>query len=127
MQKRFNIFWPQIKNIEQAMGACKTGMFAAILGAIGTTAFIILGYLSWWSLLDVCIFIGIAIGIKKYSRIATILGLIYFIWAKLAWWINPGSNEKLLGLFFIWVYFNAIRGAFAYHKYRVQVDTANSQ
>jgi hypothetical protein len=72
-----------------------------------------------WGLIDAVIFAWMAWRISKASRAWAIVGLLMYLLEvgyKLV--TNPSGALGVLTIIFILTYINAIRGAFAYHRFR---------
>ena len=72
-----------------------------------------------WGLVDAVIFALIAWRISKVSRTWAVVGLLMYLLEvgyKLA--TNPSGALGILTIIFILMYISAIRGTFAYHRYR---------
>jgi len=120
-------YWPTIEDEISAEHATKaaigvSGFIAAVTGLAAVLSMIyhkpILG-LDGWGLIDAVIFGLIAWRISKVSRTWAVLGLLMYLLEvgyKLA--TNPSGALGVLTIIFILTYINAIRGAFAYHRYR---------
>ncbi len=120
-------YWPTIEDESSAEHATKaavgvSGFIAAVTGLAAVLSIVyhkpILG-LDGWGLIDAVIFGLIAWRISKVSRTWAVLGLLMYLLEvgyKLA--TNPSGALGILTIIFILTYINAIRGAFAYHRYR---------
>ena len=120
-------YWPTIEDESSAEQATKaavgvSGFIAAITALLAVLSIVyhkpVLG-LDGWSLVDAAIFALIAWRISKASRFASVVGLLIYlaeVGLKLA--TNPSGALGVLTIIFILTYINAIRGAFAYRRYR---------
>ena len=120
-------YWPTIEDEGSAEHATKaaigvSGFIAAVTGLAAVLSIVyhkpILG-LDGWGLIDAAIFAWIAWRVSKVSRIWAVVGLLMYLMEvgyKLA--TNPSGALGILTIIFILTYINAIRGAFAYHRYR---------
>jgi hypothetical protein len=132
-----HIFWPAMGNAAEAKQVAKQGFWAAIAVAATTSAFtlsaITVGSLvpgmpiNAWSFIDVGIFTAIALGVRKLSRIAAILGFVLYLCSQLH--IVTAIGPQLAGLpvfvILITAFLNRVRGTFQYHKFRQ--DNAKNQ
>jgi hypothetical protein len=120
-------YWPTIEDESSAQHATKaavgvSGFIAAVTALIAVLSIFYhkpIGGLDGWALADAAIFALIAWRISKASRIWVIVGLLMYlaeVGYKLA--TNPSGALGVLTIIFILTYINAIRGAFAYHRYR---------
>jgi hypothetical protein len=121
-------YWATIEDESSAEHATKaaiwvSGFIAAVtaLGAILSIAYHkpIIG-LDGWSLVDAGIFALIAWRISRVSRAGAIVGLLmYLLEVGYKFTTSPSGTLGILSFIFILSsYINAIRGAFAYHRYR---------
>jgi hypothetical protein len=120
-------YWPTIEDESSAEHATKaavgvSGFIAALTALIAVLSIIyhkpILG-LDAWGLIDAAIFALIAWRISKLSRAWAIVGLVMYLLEvgyKLV--TNPSAALGVLTIIITLTYINAIRGAFAYHRYR---------
>ncbi len=120
-------YWPTIEDESSAEHATKaaagvSGFIAAITALLAVLSMVyhkpILG-LDGLGLIDAAIFALIAWRISKASRTWAVVGLLMYlveVGYKLA--TNPSGALGILTIIFILTYINAIRGAFAYHRYR---------
>jgi len=125
-----HIFWPAMTNTAEAKQVAKQGFWAAIVVAVITAAFTIgtiaMGSLvpgmpiNAWSFIDVGIFTAIALGIRKLSRIAAILGFVLYLSSQLSLLTAIGPQLARLPIFILLItaFLNGIRGTFQYHKFR---------
>lgn len=68
-------------------------------------------------LIDVGLLVGLTIGLAFKSRTCAVLMLAYFVLSKYMQWsrdLNPASI--VVGVLFLYFYFQGARGTFAYHK-----------
>ncbi|HBL58637.1 MAG TPA: hypothetical protein DDZ80_09010 [Cyanobacteria bacterium UBA8803] len=131
--KQKNQLWASIDSIETAKQAAQQGVWAAAFVAIITSIFAIVSValggslpegmpaIDAWAFWDVGIFVAIAWGIHKMSRFAAVAGLVLYIVEQIIMRISNPSNFGA-GLFivilFILAFINAVRGTFAYHRFR---------
>lgn len=96
-------------------GAICGGITLAVtLLAISGTS--ILGY-SAWELFDVALVFGLTFGIYKKSRVCAVLMLLYFIASKVILTMESGKpNGIVVGLIFLYYFYQGVVGTFAYHK-----------
>jgi hypothetical protein len=120
-------YWPTIEDESSAKHATRaavgvSGFIAAVTALAAVLSIVyrkpMLG-LDGWGLVDAVIFALIAWRISKVSRVWAIVGLLMYlveVGYKLA--TNPSGALGVLTIISILAYINAIRGAFAYHRYR---------
>jgi len=114
-------YWPKIQDETSAEAAVKPafGVSAFVAAVSGLIAVLSIAYrkpilgINGWSLVDALLFVVIAWRIGKMSRAWAVVGLLMYL-------VEVGSSGALgvLTIIFILTYINAIRGAFAYHRYR---------
>lgn len=120
-------YWPAIEDESSAEHATRAavGVSGFIAAVTALSAVLSLAYhkpifgIDGWGLFDAFIFAVIAWRISKMSRIWVIVGLLMYLLEiayKLA--TNPSGALGILTIIFILMYISAIRGAFAYHRYR---------
>src|SRR4051812_47072823 len=120
-------YWPTIEDESSAEHATKAavGVSGFIAGVTGLLAVLSIFYhkpiagLDAWGLLDALIFALIAWRTSKLSRAWAVVGLLTYLLEvgyKLA--TDPSGALGVLTILFILTYINAIRGAFAYRRYR---------
>ena len=120
-------YWPTIEDESSAEHATKaavgvSGFIAAVTALIAILSIVyrkpILG-LDAWGLIDAVTFAWVAWRISKVSRAWAIVGLLMYLLEvgyKLV--TNPSGALGVLTIIFILTYINAIRGAFAHHRFR---------
>ncbi|MFD3157363.1 hypothetical protein ACFIJ5_10950 [Haloimpatiens sp. FM7330] len=117
----------KITSMETAKKVASQGVIASIFIAIITTISIALSMsghaildVDYWTFIDVGLVLIIAFGIHKMSRIAAILGLVFYTAEKVMAIVLSGGRFSFLIIVFIIAYIEGIRGTFAYHKYKKQ-------
>jgi hypothetical protein len=126
-----NAFWPTIDSIQTARETAMQGfwaaVFVAVLTAIAALVSIVVGNIaglpiSAWSFIDAGIFVAIAIGIRRMSRIAAALGLVLYIGGRIYMWslTGPPTAGIVMFLFITLAFVHGVRGTLAYHRYRRQ-------
>ena len=120
-------YWPTIEDESSAQHATKAavgvcGFIAAVTALIAILSIVyrkpMLG-LDAWGLIDAVIFALIAWRISKVSRAWAIVGsLMYLLEVGYKLVMNPSGALGVLTIIFILTYINAIRGAFAHHRFR---------
>lgn len=126
-------YWPSTNSWIGALKASSQGFWAALSIAIlsivlsvysirvaplfeNTTALIIL--------LQGLVFVALAFGIRKQSRLAAILALMWYSIAQIVEATAAKSLPSLLALFFIFFLVNGVRGVFAVHRFPEPADIA---
>lgn len=125
-EKKKNVLWPALDTEDAAKVALRYGVFAAstvggITGlaagwAIATNqkAFNLIGAAGF---IDAAIFLAIAVGIYKRSRIAALAGLLLFLLEKASQIHQTGRFDGAwMAIPLIYCFVLAVRGAFALHR-----------
>lgn len=116
--------WPQIIDEKSARAAAKLGVWAALFNAGATLLITIISSSSSYGQLgsywDVAVFTMIAIGIWRYSRSAAILGFVIYIVGQTSMIAETGKFNIVMLILIVSMYLNAIRGTFAYHKFKLR-------
>jgi hypothetical protein len=84
---------------------------------------------AWW-LLDVFLGSLLVFGIYMKSRVAAVGMFTYFLISKLVIWtigisVTGTAPGVLLGIAFLYIYFEGARGALTYHRLQVEDIPAN--
>lgn len=112
-------YWPEITDEISARKAAMQGVIAAGFVAIVTAILSIGGWFGTKpsTLIDALIFAGLSFGIRKMSRMASVLGLILYIIERImAMSHDINSGGAVMTGFLILMFIQAIRGTFYYHK-----------
>jgi len=121
--------WPKIEDVNTAETAVRGGIGAsAIIAAVtGIAAILSIAYrkpilgLDGWALVDAALFAFAAWRIHKMSRTWAIVGLsLYLLEVADRFASRPGGAVGVLTIIFILAFISAIRGTFAFHRYRKQ-------
>ncbi len=127
-KSKFNWFWPNIKDTESAVKASRGGVWAALISVGVSTIIILFGMITGnrllgfdaWSFIDAGILLVVAWFIQyRKSRAATVFGLVFFVVNNLSsriMYMQTSGFLVSLTLTLMWV--NAVRGTFAYHRFR---------
>jgi hypothetical protein len=115
--------WPKTTSIEGAETATKQGFWAALfvgsvtalLAIIALTGTRVMGF-DASALLDAAIFFAIAWRIKRFSRIAPIVGLALYVVGRLRIWAIAGFSNPILPIIVTLAFINSIRGTFAHRR-----------
>jgi hypothetical protein len=120
-------YWPAIEDESSAEAATKPAVgasvfFAALTGLIATLSIVqhrpVLGF-DGWSLVDAVLFVVIAWRIKRMSRTWAVLGfLIYLLEVAFNFATHKAGAVGVLTIVFVLTYIGAIRGTFAFYRYR---------
>lgn len=123
-----NWFWPKIIDVQSARKARIEGIWVACFCAFVTSILAIMNLfnietkkwvgmdVSVEGLLDVLLFLLVAWGIYKFSRIAAVAGLVLYLYGTIDRWLTVGPKNPFIALLFTLAFINAIRGIFIYHR-----------
>jgi hypothetical protein len=120
-------FWPKIEDERSAETATNSavavsGFVAAVTALLSILSIIYrkpIGGVDGLGLIDAVVFAVIAWRIHKMSRAWAIVGILMYLFEvgyKLV--TSPSGALGILTIVFILSYISAIRGTFAYHRYR---------
>jgi hypothetical protein len=118
-------FWPEINDTASAKKAAMQGCWSSLIIAVITGAIAIAAHYGYafilgidiYALIDAALFLIIAVGIWKMSRVAAIAGLILFIIERgLSIAEGGGTSNVIILIFFLLMFINGIRGTFKYHQ-----------
>jgi hypothetical protein len=125
-----NVLWPAVDTEQSAKKLLLYGVGSALCTAILTAlvaawamgakqrAF---NYVGAGAFVDVALFLAVAFGIYKGSRVAAVGGLLIFLVEKAYQFQQTGNLQgSWMALLLIICYAYAIRGAFALHRLRKQ-------
>jgi len=132
---RFGGMWPILTNELDARWAVRQGMWTAIVIGVVTAAASIWAYktaspelselgLSLWSLADAAMFLAVAIGLFFNSRAAAVLGLLLYLLEQILVWSPDRVGNLVLMIIFVLGFINGIRGAFAFHRFKMAEGVA---
>jgi len=122
-----NFWWPKVDTVENATWAVKQAFWgavicasitgiAALLAVFGVAFVKTLGITSW-SFLDAGIFAGIAVGLRRHSRIAAWSALLLYVVERVFSIVTSGKfNAPFMSVVFILAFIGGIRGANALHR-----------
>lgn len=117
---------PALEVPEAVLKKIRNGWVAAIISGVMTLAAVGLvltmgtgGTFDAWNLLDVVLIFFLAFWIYRRSRIAATTMFVYFLASKIMVIAETGQpSGVLVGLIFLYFYFQAMVGTFQYHKLR---------
>lgn len=122
-RKKTNFWWPDISTLEQARSAAMGGAAVAGIVAAVTLAFTLYAVyrepvlnITAWSFVDVVLFVVIAIGIWRLSRVAAVAGLALYIVEQGYQFVSVGPKNPVMAILFILVLIHSVRGTFSYHR-----------
>jgi hypothetical protein len=125
--KQTNVYWPEIKNSEQAVQASNMGfgaaLFVAAVNALISTISVLqhaaIFGVSAAGYVDASLFALIAWGIRCRSRVAAVAGLSLFLLEKIYQFAT--QPKAVLGLLMaaalLALFISGVRGTFAYHRF----------
>jgi hypothetical protein len=107
-------FWPDVSILEGAKLAVTYGWVASYLIACSTTISALVGWTSISSLIDAVFWLIIGYGIFRNSRIASVIGLMFFAFELL----SKMQHGKSVGIGVILLLYlvNGVRGTLAYYR-----------
>jgi hypothetical protein len=115
------VWWPRIENEHAARRAIRAGMWLALLMAAATAAaatFEVPGFgNSEFADAIFCLFW--AIGLSRFSRLAAIGGVVYYLGSRVYLWqlaTNRGPLKLVVSAFFASAFINAVRGSWFHHR-----------
>jgi hypothetical protein len=121
-KKKFSL-WPQVDDEQAAVLAARQGFHAAVYCSVVTAVFAILGGFGFqimdfnlWNLTDAGLMALLAFGIRRMSRTAALIALLYYIAGRIDLWAEYGSQNPVIGGIFVLMFLAAVRGTFAYHR-----------
>ncbi|MEM9216666.1 MAG: hypothetical protein AAGD25_20245 [Cyanobacteria bacterium P01_F01_bin.150] len=133
-----NVWLPATTTLADARKTAKQGYWASLLVAGATTAIILIGIwagqpitgmdINLWAFIDVSIYVAIAIGIYRMSRIAAIAGLSLYVINQIYMLTVTGPRASGLGimLLIVFAFINGIRGTFAYHRLKKYGESSDA-
>lgn len=123
---RWNWVWPNVDTQSGAAWATKQAFWAAVLVAVVTSGFALLGAVgvgfvrAWgfdaWALVDGIIFGAIAVGLWMHSRVAAWAGLVLYGGERAYMWSTIGVKNPVIAAIFILAFIGGIRGTSALHR-----------
>ena len=129
---RFGGLWPVIANELDARWAVKQGMWTAVVIAAFIAVSGVWSYLSpppeiaegsaiWTlisSVIDVGVYIAIAVGLYLNSRVAAVASLTVYLATRVLLWQPEHLGQIVLIAIFTLGFVSGIRGAFAHHRFK---------
>lgn len=123
---RWNWVWPNVDTQSGAAWAMKQAFWAAVLVAVVTSGFALLGAVGVafvrasgfdaWALVDGIIFGAIAVGLWMHSRVAAWAGLVLYGAERAYMWSTIGVKNPVIAGIFILAFIGGIRGTSAMHR-----------
>ena len=122
-------YWPSVSTREAATKTARWGLWAAVFCAAATAIVTVLsssgvqlfgpGAFGPWTLIDIGLFLLVAWGISRHSRLAAVLGLLLSLFERITMWMThglAGGGGVFLTLLLVLSFVHGIRGTFAYHR-----------
>ena len=125
-QKRLSL-WPAVGDEQAAVLAARQGFHAAvfcsvvtaILAVIGGLGFQVLGF-DLWCMIDAGLMGLLAFGIHRMSRTAAVIALLYCVACRIDLWAEYGFQTPIVPGLFVLMFLSAVRGTFAYHRFKTR-------
>lgn len=118
-----NWFWPKVSDRKNAQFAINEAFFAAVVVAVLTAIMATVEALKDTGegfdaegFANAVLFVGIAFGIYRRSRIAAVSALVLYLIGRGFVWVTTGPKIGALPLLITLAFLNGVRGTFAYHK-----------
>jgi hypothetical protein len=112
------LLWPDLGTLPGIESAIDNGKVTAFAIAGITVLLVLFRMFAAASLMDAAIFAGFGYGIGRKSRTCAILALILYSGGQvLAYFGGRGGWNIVLVVIIIFLFVNAVRGAFAYHRF----------
>jgi hypothetical protein len=128
--KKFSL-WPAVGDEQAAVLAARQGFHAAVYCSIVTAIFAVLGGFGFqimdfnlWCLIDAGLMAGLAFGIRRMSRVAAVIALLYYVACRIDLWIEYGFQSPIIAALFILMFLSAVRGTFAHHRFKAETRRA---
>lgn len=125
--KPTNMYWPEIRNLEQAVQASNMGVAAALfvagvntlIATISTFQHAAVMGVTAAGYVDAALFALAAWGIWRRSRVAAIAGLCLFLAEKIYQFATQpkAALGLLVALALLALFISGVRGTFAYHGF----------
>ena len=130
-KKKFS-FWPAVGDEQAAVLAARQGFHAAVYCSIVTAIFAVLGGFGFkildfdlWNLTDAGLMALLAFGIRRMSRTAALIALLYYVAGRIDLWAEYGSQNPVIAGIFVLMFLSAVRGTFAYHRLKPRPEGLN--
>lgn len=135
-------FWDRIDSLATAKATAMQGFWAAIFVASITVVMVMISLtmgglpegmpqIDAWAFWDAGIFVAIAWGIHRMSRVAAVMGLVLYIVSQVvmrATTPEASASGLWFAALFVLAFVNGVRGTFAYHAIRQrQLQSTSSE
>jgi cellobiose-specific phosphotransferase system component IIC len=121
-KKGFSL-WPALGDEQAAVLAARQGFHAAVYCSIVTAIFAVLGGFGFkimdfnlWNLTDAGLMALLAFGIRRMSRTAAVIALLYYVARRIDLWAEYGFQNPVIAAIFVLMFLSAVRGTFAYYR-----------
>jgi hypothetical protein len=122
-RKKSSSLWPAVEDENAAIRAARQGFYAAVCCSVVTAIFAVMGGFgipimgfNLWCLTDAGLMAGLAFGIRRMSRAAAVIALLYYVACRIDLWAQYGFQSPIIAGFFVLMFVSAIRGTFAYRR-----------
>jgi hypothetical protein len=129
-RKKGSSLWPAVGDQQAAVLAARQGFHAAVYCSIVTATFAVLGGFGFqimgfnlWNLTEAGLIALLAFGIRRMSRIAALVALVYYVVGRINLWAKYGSQNPVIAGIFVLIFLSAVRGTFAYHHLKPQPES----
>ena len=118
------LLWPDVDNPVAIKTVCHTGMWVSFVVGGLTALFTIIGGHLLGGFVTGAIFVAIGIGIRKYSRVAAILGVLLYLGPQIA-----TASISVVSVIFAFLFISSLRATFALHRLNKQspIPLSNEQ
>lgn len=123
--------WPAVGDEDAAVSAARQGFHAAVYCSIVTAIFAVLGGFGFhvmgfdlWCLTDAGLMAGLAFGIRRMSRVAAVIALLYYVACRIDLWVEYRFQSPIIAALFILMFLSAVRGTFAHHRFEAETRRA---
>ncbi len=131
-RKKMFTLWPAVSDEHAAVLAARQGFHAAVYCSIVTAIFAVLGGFGFqimdfnlWNLTDAGLMVLLAFGIRRMSRTAAVIALLYYVAGRIDLWAEYGSQNPVIAGIFVLMFLSAVRGTFAYHRLKQRAEGLN--
>jgi hypothetical protein len=123
--------WPAIEDENAAVRAARRGYYTAVCSSGVTTILAVMGGFGiqiigfdLWNLIDAGLMALLAFGIRRMSRTAAVIALLYYVAGRIDLWVEYGITSPIVAGFFILMFLGAIRGTYAHHRFAAEMRRA---
>ncbi len=113
-------WWPSIKDESSARRAARQGMWVALFMSAVTAGFATFKLFGFGpgEFVDVVFILFLAVGLSRYSRLAAIGGMGYYLVSRVVLYVTAPNlpRNPVMAVLFTLVFVNALRGTWFYHR-----------